>query len=163
MKGYKGSCYEGGIRIPCIVRWPGKTKPESKCEFPSYFPDWFPTLAAIGEGKVPTGQKLDGVDLTGVIKGEKAPERDEPMIWDFAGYGGIVAIRDGDWKAIRTGTRRKKPGDWELYDLAKDRNETTDLAAKHPEIVKRLEKAFVETRTAEPDFPSPLYDSSSKQ
>ncbi len=158
MKGYKGSCYEGGIRIPCIVRWPGKTKPGTTCEVPSYFPDWFPTLTEIGGGKTPESQQLDGINLTGVLQGEPAPKRTEPMIWEFSGYGGIVAIRDGKWKAIRTAVRKKKPGDWQLYDLESDRNETNNVAGDNPEIVERLEKAFLKTRTAEPDFPSPLYD-----
>ncbi len=160
LKGYKGSCYEGGIRVPCIVRWPGKTKPETVCDMPSYFPDWFPTLTEIAGAKTPENQQLDGINLTGVIQGKPVPQRNEPMIWDFAGYSGIVAIRDGKWKAVRTKVNRKNnPGDWELYDLDADRNETTNLAAQHPEVVERLEKAFIETRTIEPDFPLPLYDS----
>jgi arylsulfatase len=160
LKGYKGSCYEGGIRIPCVVRWPGKTKPETVCDMPSYFPDWFPTLTEIAGAKTPENQQLDGINLTGVIQGKPVPQRNEPMIWDFAGYSGIVAIRDGKWKAVRTKVNRKNnPGDWELYDLDADRNETTNLAAQQPEVVGRLEKAFIETRTIEPDFPLPLYDS----
>ena len=163
MRGYKGSCYEGGLRIPCVVRWPGITKPETVCDVPSYFPDWFPTLTAVAGGSVPTGLQLDGINLVDVLQGNKAPLRHEPMIWEFAGYGGIVAIRDGKWKAVRTKVRRKKkPGKWELYDLETDRNEKTDLAEKHPEIVENLEQAFIKTRTVEPDFPSPIYDSVSR-
>ena len=158
MKGFKGSCYEGGIRIPCIVRWPGKTKPATTCDVPSYFPDWFPTLAEIGGGNLPTDQVLDGIDLSGVLEGQLAPQRTEPMIWDFNGYGGIVAVRDGKWKAIRRDTKKKKPRDWELYNLDEDRNETTDLAAENPAVVKQLEEAFLKTRTREADFPVPLYD-----
>lgn len=159
MKGYKGSCYEGGIRIPCVVRWPGTTKPNTTCDLPSYFPDWFPTLMNIGGGQKPSGQQLDGIDLTAALQGKPGPERTEPMIWDFAGYGGIVAIRVGKWKAVRTKVKRKKnPGAWQLYDVEADRNETKDLAAENPEVVERLEKAFLKTRTVEPDFPSPLYD-----
>lgn len=163
MRGYKGSCYEGGIRIPCVVRWPDKIKPETVCEEPTYFPDWFPTLSKIGGGTLPASQQLDGIDLTKVLQGEPAPQRTEPMIWDFAGYNGIVAIRDGKWKAVRTKVNKKNnPGDWELYDIEADPNETTDLSGKHGDVVERLEKAFVETRTVEPDFPSKTYDTSSK-
>ena len=159
MRGYKGSCYEGGIRIPCIVRWLGKIKPNTTCDLPSYFPDWFPTLTDIGGGKTPEGQQLDGITLANVLQGNPAPQRTEPMIWEFAGYGGIVAIRDGKWKAVRTKVKRKNnPGDWELYDLEADRNETNDVASENPEVVQRLEATFLKTRTAEPDFPSPLYD-----
>ena len=113
----------------------------------------------IGGGQKPSGQQLDGIDLTAALQGKPGPERTEPMIWDFAGYGGIVAIRVGKWKAVRTKVKRKKnPGAWQLYDVEADRNETKDLAAENPEVVERLEKAFLKTRTVEPDFPSPLYD-----
>jgi arylsulfatase len=158
LKGYKGSCDEGGIRIPCIVRWPGHVTAGTQADLPSYFPDWFPTLTRIASGELPKNQRLDGIDLTGVLEGKPAPPRAEPMIWDFNGYGGIVAIRDGDWKAIRRNVKSKKPSEWELYDLVLDRNETTDLASQHPDIVQRLEKAYLNTRTVEPDFPLPFYD-----
>jgi arylsulfatase A-like enzyme len=70
-----------------------------------------------------------------------------------------VAIRDGRWKALRRGLLNKKqPQAWELYDLDADRNETRDLAAKHPDIVRRLEKTWLTKRTVEPDFPVPLVD-----
>lgn len=158
LKGYKGSCDEGGIRIPCIVRWPGQIEPGTETAVPSYFPDWFPTLTAIAGGELPTSQQLDGIDLSGVLSGGAAPERVEPMTWEFAGYGGIVAIRDGDWKVIRRRLNRKNPGEWELYDLAHDVAETTDLASKHPDIVKRMVAAYLKSRTVEPDFKLPLFD-----
>jgi arylsulfatase len=158
LKGYKGSCDEGGIRIPCIVRWPGHVVAGTEVNVPSYFPDWFPTLTRIAGGELPTTQQLDGIDLTDVLHGKPAPERNEPMIWDFNEYGGIVAIRDGDWKAIRRNLKTKNPMAWELYNLATDRSETTDLASQHPEIVQRLETAYLATRTVEPDFPLPIYD-----
>ena len=158
LRGFKGSCYEGGIRVPCIVKWPGKVAAGSQSDLPSYFPDWFPTLCAVSASELPRGQTLDGIDLVSEITGESTPQRSEPMIWEFHGYGGIAAIRDGKWKGVRRGLNRKKTFDWELYNLEADRNETTDLAEKHPEIVKRLEQAFLKSRTSEPDFPSRTYD-----
>ncbi len=158
LNGFKGSCYEGGIRIPCIVKWPGKIQADSQTDTPSYFPDWFPTLCSVAGAELPNGQKLDGIDLTSVLKSGEAPPRDELMIWEFHGYRGIVAIRDGKWKALRRNLLNKTPADWELYDLEKDRNETTDLATEHPEIVARLEQEYIKTRIPEKDFPIPLYD-----
>lgn len=157
LKGYKGSCYEGGIRVPCIVRWPGHVEAGSETSEPSYFPDWFPTLTSIAGGQLPA-QQLDGIDLLPLLEGGKSTERSEPMIWEFNGYGGITAIRDGDWKALRRKLKKPNPQNWELYNLKEDQNETTDLASKHPEIVERLEKAYLESRTLESDFPIPLYD-----
>lgn len=159
LKGFKGSCYEGGIRVPCIVRWPNIVTPGTETTVPSYFPDWFPTLTKIAGGELPRSQQLDGIDLTDALQGKRDPQRTEPMIWEFNGYGGIVAIRDGKWKALRRNLKRgKQPLEWELYDLELDRNETTDLAKNHPDIVKRLEAAFLKTRTVEPDFPVPFLD-----
>ena len=157
LNGFKGSCYEGGIRVPCIVRWPGKVTPGTTNDAPSYFPDWFPTLAEIAGGSLPTGQTLDGVSLVGLLNGQQL-ERNKPLIWNFNGYGGQVAVRDGDWKAIRQSLMRKQPEPWQLYNLANDPGETTNLANQHPEIVQRLEQAFLSDRTVEPDFPLPFYD-----
>lgn len=157
LNGYKGSCYEGGIRVPCIVRWPGKVAAGSENAFPSYFPDWFPTLAEIAGASLPATQTLDGISLTGLVQGKPA-ERSKPLIWNFTGYGGIVAVRDGKWKALRRDINRKTPAAWELYNLATDPSETDDVAASHPEIVKRLEQAFIADRSVEPDFPLKQYD-----
>ncbi len=159
LKGYKGSCYEGGIRIPCVVKWPGIIKPGTTATEPTYFPDWFPTLAKIGNAKVPAEIKLDGIDMNPVFKGETAPKRHELMIWDFHNYGGIIAIRDGKWKALRRNLLNTKRGSkWELYDLDTDAEEKNDLAEKHGDIVKRLEKAWLDTRTVEDDFKIPFVD-----
>ncbi len=84
LKGYKGSCYEGGLRMPCIVRWPGHVKPGSESEMVSYFPDWFPTLAKLGGAELPVKQQLDGIDLTPELQGESTPKREQPLIWELA-------------------------------------------------------------------------------
>ena len=158
LRGFKASCYEGGLRVPCVVRWPGKIVPQSLNNMPTYFPDWFPTLTSIASGKLPQGQTLDGVDMGPLLQGEESVLREDPMFWSFGGYGGIIAIREGNWKAVRLDVNRKNPGDWELYDLATDPTESNNVASVHPEIVKRLEQKFIATRTVEPDFPMPLYD-----
>ncbi len=158
LKGYKGSCYEGGLRVPCIVRWPGKVQPGSTSSMPSYFPDWFATFTTISGGEAPAHQRCDGVDLSPELTGQRTPDRERPLMWEFAGYGGIFAIRDGEWKAVRRRTKGKKPADWELYHLATDPNELTDVAGLHPEMVERLATQFSNDRTAEPDFPQPLLD-----
>ena len=157
LRGWKGSIFEGGIRVPCIVRWPGKIEPGTTTGVPSYFPDWFPTLCNIADTNPPPGANLDGIDLTTVLQGGAAPIREELMIWDFNDYGGQVAIRDGKWKAVRRELKRT-PTAWELYDIDSDRSESIDLATKHPEVVERLEAEFIRTRMGEPDFPNPVYD-----
>ena len=158
LRGWKGSVYEGGIRVPCVVKWPGKVEAGSETDVPTYFPDWFPTLAKVANAAAAPADGLDGVDLGPLLSGGEAAARDELMIWDFANYGGLVAIRDGKWKALRRDVAKQKPTPWELYDVEADIAEANDLAAEHPDVVKRLEKAFIDTRVVEPDFPSPTYD-----
>ena len=162
LRGFKGSAYEGGIRVPCIVKWPGHVKPSTESDMPSYFPDWFPTLCEIGKGRLPNGQQLDGVNLIPELTGQTTPQRHQPLFWEFNGYRGIVAIRDDQWKAIRRDVKTDMPKNWELYNLDEDRNETTDLAEQHPEIVDRLEEAYLKTRRVEPDFPLPIDKRSSE-
>jgi arylsulfatase A len=157
LRGWKGSVYEGGIRVPCIVKWPGRITAGTSTDLPTYFPDWFPTLCGIAAVELPDAVQLDGIDLTSMLQGGTAPQRDELMIWDFNDYGGQVAIRDGKWKAVRRELKRTPTG-WELYDIDSDQSERIDLATKHPEVVERLEAEFVRTRTVEPDFPNPVYD-----
>ena len=160
LRGFKGSVNEGGIRVPAIVRWPGRTAPGGKTDTPSYFPDWFPTLCAIAEAKPP--KDLDGESLLPVIQ-TAAPSpakfnRHKPMIWEFHGYGGQLAVIDDSWKAVRQRVRSKKPGEWQLYDLNRDPAEAQNLATKHPEIVKRLEEAFRKDRTKSEKYKLPIYD-----
>ena len=155
LRGWKGSVNEGGIRVPAIVRWPGKIKAGSTTSAPSYFPAWFPTLCKAAGVKIP--KKLDGADLTPALM-KKAFERSKPMIWEFHGYGGQLAVIDFPWKVVRQKAKSKKPGKWQLYNIRKDPAEGNDLAQQHPEIVNRLEGAFKNDRTPNARAKLPLYD-----
>ena len=93
-----------------------------------------------------------------VIEGGTLSKRHELMTWEFAGYGGIIAIRDGKWKALRRDIKRKQPQLWELYNIETDREEKNNVATEHPEVVQRLKKAWLDSRTVEPNFPVPLVD-----
>jgi len=152
LRSFKGSVYEGGLRVPCIVRWPGKVAAGSVTDFPSYFPDWYPTLCGIAGAETPAGQ-LDGHDLRPTLLGEEQPLREGSMVWEFSGYYGQLAVMDGDWKAVRQRVNTPKPGPWELYHLGDDPAETKDLAAEQPERVQALEAYWLEHRTEEEDFP----------
>jgi arylsulfatase A-like enzyme len=135
LRGYKGSLFEGGIRVPTIVRLPGKVKAGASDETPGYFPDWFPTLCAAAGLDAPAG--LDGINLWPVLTGAGKAERATPMLWVYPEYGGQVAVRIGDFKVIRQGLKTKRPGPWQVFDLAKDPAEANDLAAAKPELIEQ--------------------------
>jgi arylsulfatase len=162
-RGRKGSYYEGGFREPCLVRWSGTIKPGTVSDRVTGFEDWLPTLLELAGNKnaVPTG--LDGLSFAPTLRGEKQPER--PFLYrESPGYGGQQTIRVGDWKLVRQNLMRagKKPAPIvnELYDLAKDPHETTNVAAQHPDVVTRLEKLMNANRVPSSMFPIPVLDKS---
>lgn len=150
LRGYKGSVYEGGIRVPLLVRWPGRVRPHSVTDFPSYFPDHMVTFCEILGRPVP--EYADGVSMVPVLTGERPQPERNPMVWAFTGYGGQVAIRLGDWKGVRQGLNQE-PGPWELYNLVADPAESRDLAAEHPEILARIQDIVLEQVAPNEEFP----------
>lgn len=153
LRGFKGSVYEGGLRVPMIARWPGRITPGTVTNQPTYFPDQFATLSeAIG---VETPSGLDGISILPTLLGEGIQETRNPMVWVYPEYGGQVAVRFDEWKLVRQKLRRKKqkPGPWELYNIDADIGETTNVAAKHPDLVKRGIEILREQMADNPLFP----------
>lgn len=139
LRGRKGSMYEGGIRVPAIVRWPGKIPADSVSERITGFEDWTPTLAELTGAKA--HESTDGISFAATLRGEKQAKR--PFLYrEFAGYGGWQATWVGDFKLVQK--QMHKQPKLELYDLSKDPSESTDLAESDPdqaasmlEILKR--------------------------
>jgi arylsulfatase A-like enzyme len=144
-RGQKGNLYEGGLRIPMIVRWPGRIAPGRVSDFLWYFPDVLPTVAELAGAAPP--KDIDGLSIVPELLGEEAAGRKQPeheyLYWEL---GGWTAVRMGDWKAVlprrRRGRNAPEPA-WELYDLATDIEEKNDLAAKHPDVLAKM-KAIAE-------------------
>jgi len=138
----KGSLYEGGIREPMIVSWPGRTKPASKCHDYIIIEDFFPSIlemAAVKNYNVP--QIVDGISFVPLLDGRKGNREREliwnfPNLWDNEGPGISLntAIRKGRWKLIFSYKTRQA----ELYDIETDISEEHNLASKYPEITKDL-------------------------
>jgi arylsulfatase A-like enzyme len=153
LRGYKRALYEGGIRVPAIVRWPGHVAAGSVSDQVWAFWDILPTLAEIGGGRVPEG--LDGLSILPALLGSRlasrSPQNHEFLYWEFHEGGLKQAVRMGDWKAVRL--RMDAP--LELYDLRTDLGETNDVAAHHPEVVARIETYLKGARVDSPDFPVP--------
>lgn len=152
LRGFKGSVYEGGIRVPLIARWPGRVKPGSVSDVPSYFADHFPTLCEAAGLPVPAG--LDGLSLLPVLEGRAMPARN-PMVWVFPEYGGQFAVNFGRLKVVKQGVKTPKPGPWELYDLDRDPGETQDLAAERPDVVAKAVEILRAQTGENPVFPMP--------
>ncbi|QIF03423.1 arylsulfatase [Roseimicrobium sp. ORNL1] len=151
LRGFKGSVYEGGIRVPMIARLPGKIPAGVVNDSPGYFADWFPTLCdAVGLTK-PEG--LDGESLWPAIIGGKTVAHTKPMVWVFPEYMGQIAVRIGDKKAVRQGLKTKKPGGWEVYDIAADRSEKNDIAVSSAEVIQQAEEVLKKEVSGNAIFP----------
>jgi arylsulfatase A-like enzyme len=163
MREGKGHLYEGGVREPLLVRWPGVVKAGSRCETPVVSTDFFPTLReATGASG---GNPLDGVSILPLLKQTGAIRR-EAIYWHYPHYANQLgvpagAIRKGDWKLIEF----FGDGKLELYNVAKDIGERHDLAAKMPARVKELHEQLKTWRQqvgAKMPAPNPNYDPARK-
>ena len=137
LRGRKQDVYEGGIRIPFIARWPGKIRAGTTSDLISVQYDLMATLAELTHQKV---ANTDGISFLQELLGNSRQQKKHDFIFfEFPEKGGQVAIRIGDWKGVRTDVRKNPKAAWQLFNLKTDRNETTDVAAQNPEIVKQLE------------------------
>jgi arylsulfatase A-like enzyme len=150
LKGYKRDLYEGGIRTPMIVRWPGVVRPWSVSDHISAFWDIMPTLAEITGAEIPGN--IDGISFLPELTGKSQPEH-RYLYWEFHEQGGKIAVRMGDWKAVKRDVDRIPQGKTELYNLAADMAEAKDLAGSNPEIVMELEEIMKEAHTPSDIFP----------
>ena len=150
LRGFKRDLYEGGIRCPLLVRWPGKVEAGSTSNHISAHWDLFPTFCELAGTNPPEG--LDGISFLPPLLG-KEQEKHEHLYWEFYEGGGKRAVRIGKWKAVQNQVNRKgKDAPIEIYDLESDRAETSDLAAQNSELIARIQKIFERSHT-----PSPLW------
>jgi arylsulfatase len=145
LRGLKGSVHEGGIRVPLIVRWPGRIKAGSVSGHISAHYDAMATLADVAGTK--SAKDSDGISYLPTLLGKKQQRKHDYMFWDFAGYGGQLAVRQGPWKAVKKDLKKKPNAPLELYNLESDLAESKDLAAEKPEIAKRMQQIMLEART----------------
>lgn len=147
LRGRKSQLYEGGIRVPLIIRWPGALNPGTVCDTPVASWDLLPTIAAACGIAAPA---CDGIKLQDVVAGRTAPRS---LYWEFPEGDGWQAARIGDWKAVRRGGRTNVAAAIELYDLALDPSESTDLARSRPDVVAEAAACFnARTKAAYPQW-----------
>ncbi|NNC89865.1 MAG: arylsulfatase [Akkermansiaceae bacterium] len=148
LRGYKRDLYEGGIRCPLLVRWPGQVRAGAVSDHISAHWDVFPTLCELAGAGVPAG--LDGISYLPVLRGKEQPRHDA-LYWEFHEQGGKRAARfgpGGKWKAVQLGVNKKgRDAPVEIYNLEEDRAERKNLAAGHPELVADARKIFMREHT----------------
>lgn len=155
----KGSLYEGGTRVPFIVRWPGHVKPDSTCDVPAIHVDVYPTLLQLAGARPPANYPLDGESLVPLFLNGNAGLKREAIYQHFPGYLGagqsswrttpVAVIQAGDWKLMEF----FEDGRLELYNLRDDIGETTNLALKMPEKTKELHAKMLAWRA---DIKAPM-------
>jgi arylsulfatase A len=173
----KGSLYEGGIRVPGIVRWPGKVKGGAVSDEPVCGVDFLPTACALAGIEPPRDRTLDGASFLPMLAGEPIP-RATPLYWHFNRAAGApkVAMRVGDWKILATLDKPSPPrgndlteeeerdfkearlADFSLYNLRQDVGETRDLAGEQPqklaELKEQLERKYAQVVAEAPTWPA---------
>jgi len=161
MRGKKGGLYEGGIREPGIIRWPGKVKPGTVNSQPVHAADFLPTVCSIAAIQPPKDKVIDGVDLSALLAG-KPWKRPKPLYWYFYRTKPQAALRDGDWVLIAYQNCKSMPkthrlvqqdidfiknAHWdrfELYNIIKDSSQQHDLAAKEPQRLNAMKKTLID-------------------
>lgn len=150
-RGIKRELYEGGIRMPMLIRYPGVVKAGAKNDHQLAFWDMMPTFAEL------TGAELtantDGISFLPTLLGQKDQKEHDYLYWEFHEGGGKQAIRMGDWKGVRLNVADSAKTVFELYDLASDIHEDNDLASERPDLVARMAAKMDSVRT-----PSPLFN-----
>jgi len=159
----KGTTWEGGVRVPCLMRWP-KTIPAGQvCEEPAMTIDLLPTIAKFLGAKLPD-HKIDGLDISDLMLGKPGAKSPHEAFYFYYHANDLEALRSGDWKlvlphayrsavgiphatgGIPTKYKQVKLTSAELYNLREDPNETTNVAEKHPDVVARLQQLAAAAR-----------------
>lgn len=145
----KGSIFEGGIRVPMLARWPGKIQAGSVSEMPWSFQDLLPTLADLAEVRgIPAN--VDGISIAPTLLGKSRQDHERPLYWEqFSGGGIQQAVRMGRFKGIRYGL----DAPLEVYDLKADPGETTNIASKQADVVKKMQEYLSVCRTDSEEYP----------
>jgi len=146
LKGTKRDVYEGGIRVPMIACWPGTIKADSETDHVSAFWDFLPTMAELTKQKLPG--ESDGISMLSTFLGKPDQKQHKYLYWEFAERKGRVAIRKGNWKAVRYNASVDPYSPLELYDLSSDPGESINVASKHPAIASELRTLVENARTS---------------
>ncbi len=151
LRGGKRAMYEGGIRTPQLVWWPGTVEPGSRSDLITAFWDFAPTALDLAGAEAP--DSMDGLSIVPTLTGQPDKQTEhEYLYWEFYEEGGKQAVRMGKWKGVRLNVNKNRNAPIELYDLEIDLGETTNIAEQHPEVVQKIEQAMEEAHVPSPIF-----------
>ncbi|MCE5187290.1 MAG: arylsulfatase [Planctomycetaceae bacterium] len=152
LRGYKRDVYEGGIRVPLLVRWPSRITAGITSGHVCAFWDMLPTLAGLaGLKQIP---QMDGLSFVPTLLNKPTEQtQHEHLYWEFHEQGGKQAVRMGSWKGVRLNAMKNSDGPIELYDLIRDVGEQTNIAERHPEIVDRMACIMKQEHQTSETFP----------
>jgi arylsulfatase A len=150
LRGYKRDLYEGGIRTPMIIRWPGKIRAGSRSDHISAFWDLLPTFAEIAGIQIT--DTIDGISFLPELLGKRQRKHDY-LYWEFHEQGGKTAVRMGNMKAVKLNADKSENTAIELFDLSKDAGEKTNIAGSNPELVKKMTEIMKTAHTPSDAFP----------
>ncbi len=148
-RGYKRDLYEGGIRVPMIVSWPGHVQAGTATDFMCAFWDIFPTFCQILETGV--ADVVDGVSLLPLLTGQNGQKEHDYLYFEFQELGGRQAVRKGVWKLLHLDIRGEQPS-YELYNLAADPSELHNVIDAYPDVAHELKTIMQSARVDNPDF-----------
>jgi arylsulfatase A-like enzyme len=149
LRGFKRMLYEGGIRAPFIARMPGKIAPGTTSDVLTTSVDFMPTAADLAGVPQPSG--IDGISILPTLLGQKQAKQHDSLYFEIYEPYFQQSVRMGDWKGYRLGTKAPL----ELYDLKADPAEKQDIAAAHPDIVKKIEAIMLAEHTPSPHYDAP--------
>lgn len=153
LRGFKRDLYEGGIRVPMIVRYPNHIKGGTKTDHISAFWDVMPTLADLINTEIPANEVTDGVSFLPTLLNKSIQEEHEYLYWEFHEKGGRLALRIDDWKMVVLNAKTKEKEKIELYNLADDLGENNNLKDMNPEKTKEMYDKMKTLHTESDTFP----------
>lgn len=148
LRGHKCNLYEGGLRVPLIIKWPNRVAPGGSNATMAASWDLMPTLLSLLGAPAPT--QSDGIDLANAILGTGEVQQRDHLYWEYHSGGGWQAVRRGNWKAVRRGMHNRADVKLQLYDLLTDPQESNDIAAHQPDVVATMLAIMQQEHTPSP-------------
>ena len=164
LRDWKGSPYEGGLRVPAVVVWPGRIAAGASIDTPTGCEDWLPTLLDLAVPDAPRPEALDGRSLAPALLGRQPPPTSRTLYRELTERRWQTALEvspDGCWKVVRQSLSREMPdraAPVELYELRTDPTEAHDVAALRPDVTRRMERLLDREHRPDPTWPLPFAD-----